>query len=214
MTLSRQSSSAAREVRQAAISHLQRILLGPGLLLDENDQNQVEDVFNRVVFPLLDELLNPKTNQRDPHGMPETRLRSCALLCKVFMHLEVREKIRADFNVLWIQIVDLLDRLMNIDRTGQLVSGIRAHNRLSITDVALQYEAVPESLKNVILVMSATGILVPPPADGDQDGREDSQRRLWSATYERIERFLPGFLNDIIPLQATATSAPAPATPT
>jgi brefeldin A-resistance guanine nucleotide exchange factor 1 len=130
MTLSRQSSSAAREVRQAAIGHLQRILLGPGLLLDENDQSQVEDVFNRVVFPLLDELLNPKTYQRDPLGIPETRLRSCALLCKVFMHLEVREKVRTDFSVLWIQIVDLLDRLMNADRTDQLVSVITHMNSI------------------------------------------------------------------------------------
>lgn len=122
MSLSRQSTSAAREVRHAAISHLQRILLGPQLLLDENDQNQVEDVFNRVVFPLLDELLKSQTYQRDPLGIPETRLRACALLCKVFMHLEVREHVQTDFRVLWIQILDLLDRLMNIDRGDQLVS--------------------------------------------------------------------------------------------
>lgn len=126
MSLSRQSTSAAREVRHAAIGHLQRILLGPRLLLDEDDQNQVEDVFNRVVFPLLDELLKPQTYQRDPLGIPETRLRACALLCKVFMHLEVREQIKTDFRILWIQILDLLDRLMNIDRGDQLVS-IDAH---------------------------------------------------------------------------------------
>lgn len=124
MALSRQSTSAAREVRHAAIGHLQRILLGPGLLLDENDQSQVGDVFNRVVFPLLDELLNPQTYQRDPFGIPETRLRSCALLCKVFMQLQVKEQVGAGFSVLWIQIVDLLDRLMNADRTDQLVSVI------------------------------------------------------------------------------------------
>lgn len=124
MALSRQSTSAAREVRHAAIGHLQRILLGPGLLLDENDQSQVGDVFNRVVFPLLDELLNPQTYQRDPFGIPETRLRSCALLCKVFMQLQVKEQVGASFSVLWIQIVDLLDRLMNADRTDQLVSVI------------------------------------------------------------------------------------------
>lgn len=121
MSLSRQSTSAAREVRHAAISHLQRILLGPNLLLDENDESQVEDVFNRVIFPLLDELLKPQTYQRDPLGVPETRLRACALLCKVFMHLEVREQVKTDFRVLWIQILDLLDRLMNIDRGDQLV---------------------------------------------------------------------------------------------
>ncbi|KAF5358079.1 hypothetical protein D9756_001747 [Leucocoprinus leucothites] len=190
MSLSRQSTSAAREVRHAAIGHLQRILLGPHLLLDENDQSQVEDVFNRVVFPLLDELLKPQTYQRDPLGIPETRLRACALLCKVFMHLEVRENVKTDFRVLWIQILDLLDRLMNIDRGDQL------------------YEAVPESLKNVILVMNATGILVPPPIDGD-DARDDRQRTLWSATHERMERFLPGFLNDIIVPQPPPSSTTA-----
>jgi len=192
MSLSRQSTSAAREIRHAAIGHLQRILLGPNLLLDENDQNQVEDVFNRVIFPLLDELLKPQTYQRDPLGIPETRLRACALLCKVFMHLEVREQVKTDFRVLWIQILDLLDRLMNIDRGDQL------------------YEAVPESLKNVILVMNATGILVPPPEDGEADIREEQQRTLWSATNERIERFLPRFLNDIIvPPPSQPVSIPA-----
>ncbi|KAJ3572817.1 hypothetical protein NP233_g2836 [Leucocoprinus birnbaumii] len=195
MSLSRQSTSAAREVRHAAVGHLQRILLGPHLLLDENDQSQVEDVFNRVVFPLLDELLKPQTYHRDPLGVPETRLRACALLCKVFMHLEVRENVKTDFRILWIQILDLLDRLMNIDRGDQL------------------YEAVPESLKNVILVMNATGILVPPPTGGD-DTREDRQRTLWSATHERMERFLPGFLNDIIGPQPLPPPTPAtPATP-
>lgn len=64
-----------------------------------------------------------------------------------------------------------------------------------------KYEAVPESLKNVILVMNATGILVPPPAEND-DARQDRQRTLWSATYERIEQFLPGFLDDIVPHQS------------
>lgn len=71
---------------------------------------------------------------------------------------------------------------------------------------------MPESLKNVILVMNATGILVPPPVDGGKDAREDRQRTLWSATHERIERFLPGFLGDIIP--PSLQSTPAPATPT
>jgi len=59
--------------------------------------------------------------------------------------------------------------------------------------------------------MNATGILVPPPIDND-DARQDRQRTLWSATYERIEQFLPGFLDDIVPRQSVdptlATSNP------
>lgn len=101
--------------------HLQRILLGPHLPLDEGNHNQVEEVFNRVIFPLLDELLKQQVFMRDPMGMPETRLRASALLCKVFMQFEARDGQTADIRVLWIQVLDLLDRLMHVDRRDQLV---------------------------------------------------------------------------------------------
>ncbi|KAI0928873.1 hypothetical protein AcV5_006301 [Taiwanofungus camphoratus] len=193
-SLSRQSSNVSREIRHAAMVHLQRIVLGPYLLLDDDDHSIVEDLFNRVVFPLLDELLKPQVLMRDPMSIPETRLRACALLCKAFMHFEAREGQRADIRVLWIQVLDLLDRLMNIDRRDQL------------------NEAVPESLKNIILVMNATGLLVPP---GEPDVRNEHQKDLWAATHERIERFLPGFLTDVLPPPAplAPSSQPAEQTP-
>ncbi|KAH9951281.1 Sec7-domain-containing protein [Amylocystis lapponica] len=178
-SLGRQSSNVSREIRHASMAHLQRIVLGPHLPLDHTEHSQVEDLFNRVIFPLLDELLKPQVFLRDPMSMPETRLRASALLCKAFMHFEAREGQAADIRVLWIQVLDLLDRLMNVDRRDQL------------------YEAVPESLKNVVLVMNATGLLVPP---SDPDELRDSrQKELWAATQERIERFLPGFLADVVP---------------
>ncbi|KAJ6488639.1 hypothetical protein C8R47DRAFT_978394 [Mycena vitilis] len=181
-SLGRQSTNAAREVRHTAISQLQRMLLGPHVLFDEADSEQLEEIFNRVVFPLLDDLLKPQVFNRDPRGMPETRLRASALLCKAFMHFEVREsQAKADIRILWIQILDLLDRLMNIDKGDQL------------------YEAVPESLKNVVLVMHAAQILVPPSADEQRDAR---QRTLWTATNERVERFLPGFIASVIPQES------------
>jgi brefeldin A-resistance guanine nucleotide exchange factor 1 len=190
VSLARQSSNTSREVRHSAISQLQRILLGPHVIFEENGHAQIEEMFNRVIFPLLDDLLKPQVYQRDPQGMPETRLRASALLCKSFMHFEVREsQSKADFRILWIQILDLLDRLMNIDKGDQL------------------YEAVPESLKNVILVMNAAGILVPPSAN---DQRDERQRTLWTATQERIERFLPGFLTDIITSPQTSSEVLPP----
>ena len=121
MSLGRQSSNASREVRHAAISQLQRILLGSYITFNDGHA-QVEEIFNRVIFPLLDELLKPQVFQRDPQGMSETRLRASALLCKAFMHFEVRESsANADIRILWIQILDLLDRLMNINKGDQLV---------------------------------------------------------------------------------------------
>ncbi|KAH9484177.1 hypothetical protein JR316_0003657 [Psilocybe cubensis] len=181
IVLGRQSVNAAREIRHSAISHLQRILLGSPLTNDA-DQKKVEEVFNRVVFPLVDELLKPQVAFRDPQGMAESRLRGSALLCKVFMHLELREsRAKTDFRLLWIQVLDLLDRLMNVNRGDQL------------------YEAIPESLKNVLLVMNAVGILIPPGS-----GEEELQKTLWLNTHERMERFLPGFLTEVIPIPPQA----------
>ncbi|KAI5124326.1 hypothetical protein M0805_008933 [Coniferiporia weirii] len=186
--LARQCTNAAREVRHTALIHLQRLLLGQQIILEGVD-GQAETIFNRVVFPLLDELLKPQVARRDVRGMPETRLRASVLLCKVFMQFEVNDEAKqSDIRVLWIQILDLLDRLMNADKRDQL------------------HEAVPESLKNVVLVMNAMDILVPPCTP---EQRNERQRQLWDATHERIERFLPGFLDEIIPSPLPPPSAVA-----
>ena len=47
--------------------------------------------------------------------------------------------------------------------------------------------------------MNATGLLVPPPSAPEEDGRAERQIALWAATHERVERFLPGFLDEIVP---------------
>ncbi|KAG0706344.1 hypothetical protein DFH29DRAFT_169682 [Suillus ampliporus] len=179
LSLGKQSTNPSRLVRHTAISQLQRLLLGPRFVYDENDHGQVEEIFNSVIFPLVDELLKPQIQQCDPQGISETRLRASALLCKAFMHFEVRDShTKSDIRILWIEILDLLDRLINAEKTEQL------------------YEAVSESLKNVVLVMNAANILVPPSQD---DQRDEHQRTLWAATQARLERFLPGFLAEVIP---------------
>lgn len=54
--------------------------------------------------------------------------------------------------------------------------------------------------------MNATNLLVPPIPGNDT--REHRQKALWAATHERMERFLPGFLADVLP------PPPSPPTPT
>lgn len=107
------------------MTQLQRILLGQQLYpsgSEDFDHSYVEEIFNRAVFPLIDELLKPQVFQRDAAGMSETRLRASTLLCKVFLHFEIKQSSEEkDIRVLWIQILDLLDRLMNIDKRGPLV---------------------------------------------------------------------------------------------
>lgn len=192
LSLGKQSTNPSRLVRHTAISQLQRLLLGPRFVYDENDHGQVEEIFNSIIFPLVNELLKPQVQQFDPQGILETRLRSSALLCKAFMHFEVREnRTKSDIRILWIEILDLLDRLINAGKTEQL------------------YEAVSESLKNVVLVMNAANILVPP---SQEDQRDEHQRTLWTATQARLERFLPGFLTEVIPTPQLQLppSTPAP----
>jgi brefeldin A-resistance guanine nucleotide exchange factor 1 len=71
-----------------------------------------------------------------------------------------------------------------------------------------------ESLKNVILVMHSSTLLLPPPAAGE-DTRTVNQQNLWKASAERIERILPGFIAESIPAECvpeTSGSAPSAAT--
>lgn len=53
-----------------------------------------------------------------------------------------------------------------------------------------QEEAVPESLKNILLVMSSSGFLVAPSVD-------PSQERLWVETWKRLDRFLPDLRKEL-----------------
>ncbi|KAH7889929.1 hypothetical protein F5I97DRAFT_1924441 [Phlebopus sp. FC_14] len=126
-SLAKHSTNPSRLVRNTAFSHLQRVLLGPQLLDDESDHTLVEEVFNSVVFPFIDDLMKPKIYFMDPYDMPETRLRASALLCKTFMHFEVRENHgKRDVKILWMEVLDLLDRMMTAEKTAKLASVVVA----------------------------------------------------------------------------------------
>lgn len=64
-----------------------------------------------------------------------------------------------------------------------------------------QEEAIPESLKNVILLMANGGYLVPPAQD-------PSKEEFWSETKKRLDRFLPDLFPEIFP---DASKQPVPA---
>ena len=61
----------------------------------------------------------------------------------------------------------------------------------------------------MILVMNAMDILVPPPTP---DTRDQRAKDIWNATHERIERFLPGFLDEVVPTPPPPPPAAAPPT--
>ncbi|GAA5972950.1 hypothetical protein JCM8115_005875 [Rhodotorula mucilaginosa] len=183
----------ARELRQNAISSLQRTLLAPEIL--QNTDVDLTIIFERVFFPLLEELLKPQVFRRDPDGMGETRLRASALLCKIFLQYLTQLSQRQGMHTmtaLWLKILGYQDRLMHSGRRDQM------------------FEAVPELLKNVLLVMNASGFLLPPSSPRNED-----QARLWTATFERIQPFLPELQRELFPpppVPVPFTSASLPPT--
>ncbi|KAI0035768.1 Sec7-like domain is implicated in guanine nucleotide exchange function [Vararia minispora EC-137] len=177
MALSAHAASAAADVRQAALSQLSRALLGP--LVPPSRALDVPALFARVLYPLLDALLHAPAS----HDATEARVRAAGLTCKVFMRFEIGDESADPAEALdvWVRILEFLDALLRADRTDAMA------------------EAVPESLKNVMLVMHADGLLARPPAEGEEDARTTNQRALWNATHERLQGVLPGFLEQVLP---------------
>ncbi|KJY01313.1 sec7 domain-containing protein [Zymoseptoria brevis] len=177
--LATQCVNPCREIRQQAFSSLQRCLLSSELA--SPDHNEWTNIFGEVLFPLINQLLKPEVYQTDPAGMAETRVQAAQLLCKIFLHYLVLLSEWDGVLDLWIKILAIMDRFMNSGQSDMLV------------------EAVPESLKNILLVMSSGGQLAPPPADGDKDERSETQQELWAETWERLHKFLPDLMPEVLP---------------
>ena len=173
-----QCVNPCREIRQQALVALQRCLLSPDLASE--DHTEWTNIFGEVLFPLINQLLKPEVYQTDPHGMSETRVQAAQLLCKTFLHYLVLLSEWEGVMDLWVKIIGIMDRLMNSGQNDMLV------------------EAVPESLKNILLVMSSGGHLIPPPAQGE-DERTPQQKQLWQETWTRLNRFLPALMPELFP---------------
>ncbi|CAD6448609.1 ec6aac0d-13fd-4ed0-978d-3fea83eb51c3 [Sclerotinia trifoliorum] len=170
IALTTQCTNPCREIRHEAFSSLQRSLLSPELT--SGDHEEWTAIFDEVLFPLITRLLKPEVYSSDPIGMSETRVQAATLLCRIFLHYLVLLSKWDGMLDLWLKILDVMDRLMNSGQGDSLE------------------EAVPESLKNVLLVMSSSGYLVP-------RSQDETQEKLWTETWKRIDRFLPDLRNEI-----------------
>lgn len=176
--LATQCVNPCREIRQQAFTSLQRCLLSPELA--STDHTEWTNIFAEVLFPLINQLLKPEVYQTDPKGMSETRVQAAQLLCKIFLHYLVLLSEWEGVLDLWVKILELMDRLMNSGQSDMLV------------------EAVPESLKNILLVMGSGGYMVPPDAE-ENENRTEQQQQLWSETWDRLHRFLPDLMPEVFP---------------
>lgn len=157
-------------MRYLAFSSLQRSLLSPELT--SSDHEEWTAIFGEVLFPLIMRLLKPEVFQSDRDGMSETRVQAASLLSKVFLQYLVILSRWDGMLDLWLKIIEIMDRLMNSGQGDSLE------------------EAVPENLKNVLLIMSSNGYLVPP-------SKNPERKELWDETWKRIDRFLPDLRADL-----------------
>lgn len=210
-TLTTQSINPCRAIRQSALTSLQRCLLSSSLttipLDPEKDGAEFVVVFNNVLFPLMSSLLKPEVYQSDSGGMGETRIQTASLCGRVFLHY--LDRVGSDYNQgtngarpsvqhsrnsstastmevqgeenelvsIWTRILSVMERLMT-SSGGDNVE-----------------EAIPESLKNILLVMSSDGYLVPPE-------QNEQHAELWCETWRRLDRFLPGLFGELFPEEA------------
>ena len=83
----------------------------------------------------------------------------------------------------------------------------------------LQTEAIPESLKNMLLVMSTAGLfgniteIISLESKGDQSSlKEDHGFQLWQLSWQRIEKFLPKLQSEIFPTSKSSSVTPTDVT--
>lgn len=135
--------------------------------------------------------------------MGETRVQAATLLCRIFLHYLVMLSAWDGMLDLWLNILDIMDRLMNSGQGDNLVSWLDQWTSFDrILANMTQEEAVPESLKNILLVMADGGYLVPPSENADNV-------RLWDETQRRLERFLPNLFSELFP-EETKIPPPVP----
>lgn len=74
------------------------------------------------MFPLIHRLLKPEVFSTDRDGMSEMRVQVSSLLCKVFLQYLVLLSEWDGMLDLWVEIIDIMDRLMNSGQGDSLVS--------------------------------------------------------------------------------------------
>ncbi|KAJ1558773.1 GDP/GTP exchange factor for ARF [Nowakowskiella sp. JEL0078] len=180
--LSQQTYHPAREIRQHALTHLQRALLSP-LLEATQYEDSWYDCFETVLLPLLDELLKPEVARLDSSAaIDETRMRAAALLCKIFLQYVARLIGSMEFSRLWRRILAYLVRYMR-------ASGSELN------------KGVLESLKNMLLVMATQGLFQAAGTKSFEGGEATVlANELWEVAWKEVQVVAPGLKEELFPI--------------
>ena len=117
-------------------------------------------------------LVKSKPGERT--AMEETRTRAATLLGKVFLqHLTPLATLQT-FTALWLTILDFMEKFIKA-ATSDLLA-----------------DQIPESLKNMLLVMDTAGIFL-----SSQTVCDEKTTPLWELTWDKLDTFLPNLMPDL-----------------
>lgn len=165
------------EVRNHAILSLQRCLTGSDGIRIPNDLWL--QCFDQVIFTLLDELLEAaqQNSPKEYRSMEGSMIVSLKLLSKAFLQSLQEISQSTSFCQLWLRVLSCMDKYMKMKIRGKRSEKI--------------HELVPELLKNTLLIMKSSGILVPSdPVGGDS---------FWQLTWLHVKNLAPSLELEVFP---------------
>lgn len=142
-----------------------------------------------------------------PNGatIDEIRMRSSTVLCKTFLHYlpKLMEDVShlnhssptlndpstnpivgsAVLHFIWERILDILKEYWNCGLSNSKSKENKSGNQMHESSLS---EGIPESLKNMLLVMSTSGCF-------------DSQPELWEMTWNHLNSWLPSLKQELFP---------------
>lgn len=175
--IAQQCYHPVRDLRTLALSLLQRTILSVDFG-GEPLETLLEE-FTLVLLPLLEELQRPELRQLEGNNVEEIQTRAAAVLSKFFLSnmglLFVQEEAashgrgregRREVEALWIGLLRGILRFLEPGRRSDVLR-----------------ESIPETVKNMLLVMASSGVLRPP-----RPGEEGS---LWRETWTLLDPVMP-----------------------
>ncbi|GLU01877.1 hypothetical protein SLE2022_191580 [Rubroshorea leprosula] len=135
--------------------------------------------FDLAIFTLVDELLEISlTNSpKDYRKMEGTLVLAMKLMAKAFLQSLQDLSQQPSFCKLWLGVLNRMERYMKARFRGKHSEKI--------------HESVPELLKNTLLVMKTTGILMP-----SNDIGGDS---FWQLTWLQVKNIVPSMKSEVFP---------------
>ncbi|XP_047072386.1 ARF guanine-nucleotide exchange factor GNOM-like [Lolium rigidum] len=163
------------EVRNHALLLLHRCLVVDGMSVSSSAWLMSFD----IVFQLLDEFLDiaQTSSPKDFRNMEVSLLHAVKLLFKLFLQSLNDLSAQSSFSKLWLEVLDMMEKLMKVKFRGSRTEKLQ--------------EAITEQLKNILLVMKASGILSKKSISGDSS--------LWEATWLQVSNITPLLQSVIFP---------------